>query len=108
MICAMTARRVSAGKADEFLEAFRSGTDSMPDEIRDQFKAVYACKDVTDPDVVLTFGLFKGTIDELRELQSRGERGEQLEGIAPLVEEVLIDGSFEVVGNLVEQGAAAG
>jgi hypothetical protein len=105
MICAITARRVLDGKADEFFEKFSGGADQMPEEIRDRFKAVYACKDVTDPNTILTFGLFDGTLDELREIQSTDHRDEQLDGISPLVEEVLFDGSFEVITDLI--GAAA-
>lgn len=108
MICAMTARRVSAGRSDEFIETFGRGPASMPEEIREKFKAVYACKDVNDPDVVVTFGLFDGTNDEMREMQSRGERTEQLANINPLVDEILLDRSFEVVRNFVEAPARAG
>jgi len=106
MICAITARRIQSGKTDEFLDKFRGGADQMPAEIRDRFKAVYACKDVTDPDTILTFGLFDGTLDELRGIQSTDTRDEQLEGISPLVEEVLFDGSFEVLTDYVSAGAA--
>lgn len=105
MICAITARRIQDGKTDEFLEKFSGGADQMPAEIRDRFKAVYACKDVTDPNTILTFGLFDGSLDELREIQSTGNRDQQLDGITPLVEAVLFDGSFEVITDFV--GAAA-
>jgi len=104
----MTARRVKAGSSDEFIETFGNGPDEMPEDIREKFKAVYACRDVTDPDVIVTFGLFDGTIEEMRELQSRGERSEQLENIDPLIEDVLFDGSFEVIQNFIETPARAG
>jgi hypothetical protein len=98
----MTARRVTPGKTDEFIETFGRAPEKMPEEIRDKFRAVYACTDVNDPDVVLTFGLFDGTIDEMRAMQQLGERSEQLDEIDPLIEDVLFDGSFEVMQNLVE------
>lgn len=105
MICALTARRIAEGKTQEFIDNFASGAENMPDEIRDRFKAVYACEDVADPQVILTFGLFDGTMEELRELQSTGGRSEQLESISPLVEEVLLDTSFEVIREFVGEGA---
>ncbi len=105
MICALTARRIADGKTQEFIEAFASGADNMPDDVRDRFKAVYACEDVADPQVILTFGLFDGTIKELRELQTAGARTEQIDSITPLVEDVLIDTSFEVIREFVSEGA---
>jgi hypothetical protein len=105
MICAITARQIQDGQTEEFLEKFSLGADQMPEEIRDRFVAVYACRDVRDPNKILTFGLFDGTIDELRDIQRTETRDEQLEGIEPLVEEVLFDGSFEVITEFV--GAAA-
>lgn len=107
MICALTARRIADGQVDEFIEKFTGSGEDMPEEIRDKFKAVYACRDVDDPNVILTFGLFKGTIEELRELQGADIRTEQLEGINPLVQEVLIDSSFEVLHEFVGESAGA-
>lgn len=107
MICAMTARRIAEGKVDEFLEKFGSAPEQMPPEIEEKFKAVYACRDVRDPNTILTFGLFDGTYDEFRELQSRDEREEQLEEIDPLVEEVVFDGSFDVIREFIGAGAPA-
>lgn len=101
MICALTARRIAEGRTDEFIEKFGGGADEMPDEIRERFQAVYACRDVTDPNTILTFGLFDGTIDELREIQGTGRREEQLDEIAPLIEETLFDGSFDVITEFV-------
>jgi hypothetical protein len=105
MICALTARRIEGGKTEEFIEQFSQGPENFPDEIRDKFKAVYACRDVNDENVILTFGLFDGTIDELRGLQSRGEREDQLDRIEPLVDEVLFDSSFEVLREFVSEMA---
>lgn len=107
MICAITARRITEGKADEFIEKFGGGADEMPAEIRERFEAVYACRDVTDPNTILTFGLFDGTIEELREIQDTDSREEQLDEIEPLIEETLFDGSFEVITEFVGAGANA-
>lgn len=100
MICAMTARRITDGRVDEFIEKFGEGPENIPEEIAAKFKGVYACQDAEDPNVILTFGMFDGSLEEFRELQSGGERAQQLDQIAPLVEEVLIDSSFEVIRDL--------
>lgn len=107
MICALTARRIVDGKTEEFIEAFSSGADNMPDEVRDKFKAVYACRDVSDPQVILTFGLFDGTLDELRELQGNDIRTEQIDAMTPLIDDVLFDSSFEVLHEFVGESSAA-
>lgn len=107
MICALTARRIADGKTEEFLDAFTGGADEMPDEIRERFKGVYACRDVVDPNVILTFGLFNGTLDEFRELQSGENRDQQLDAMSPLIEETLFDSSFEVLHEFVGEGQPA-
>ena len=89
------------------LHLFASGGEDMPQEIRERFQGVYACKDVTDPNVVLTFGLFKGTLEEFREMQGSETRDEQIERIDPLIEDVIFDGSFEVVREFVSEMAGA-
>ena len=103
MICAMTARRIAAGQTEDFLQAFLGGSDQLPPAIRDRFKAVLACRQTDDPDVILTFGMFDGTIDELRDLQSAPDRAGQLNTIEPFVEETLFDGSFEVIRDIIAQ-----
>lgn len=107
MICAMTTRRIADGQSDLFIEKFGETPENMSDEMIDKFKAVYACRNTKDPDIILTFGLFDGTLDEMHELQSRDERVSQLEHIDPLVEDVLIDGSFEVVREFVAEMSPA-
>ena len=48
----------------------------------------------------ISFGLFDGTLDELRAAQERIGRQSQVERIDPHVEQVLLDGSYEVVEEL--------
>lgn len=59
---------------------------------------VYVCRDVSDSNVILSFGLFDGSLDELREIQnSAGGERVRTEPMAGLVEAVLLDGSYEVI-----------
>ncbi len=94
MICTLTARRLTPGSYD----AFRSAWD--PGEAPTGWRRIYHCRDVSDPDVVISFGLFDGTLEQLREAQQRLRRGEQVDRINPLVQEVLLDGSYEVIEEL--------
>ncbi|MGH2907241.1 MAG: hypothetical protein ACRDKI_10800 [Solirubrobacterales bacterium] len=103
----MTARRITEGKSDEFIEKFGRPPEDMPPEIMEKFQGVYACKQVDDPDVVLTFGLFKGTLEEFRQLQSGSDREQQLDAIDPLIEDVLFDASFQVEHEFVSENMGA-
>jgi hypothetical protein len=98
MICTLTARRLTAGSEDAFRAAFQEMNDSLPEEVLKRWKQVYICRDVTDSNVILAFGLFDGTLDELREIQtSAGGEEARVEPMANLVEAVLLDGSYEVI-----------
>jgi hypothetical protein len=94
MICTLTARRLEPGSYD----AFRSAWD--PGEAPTGWTKIYHCRDVSDPDVVISFGLFDGTLEELRDAQQRLRRPEQVGRVSPHVQEVLLDGSYEVVEQL--------
>ena len=98
MICTFTARRLKGGAYD----AFRAAWDprATGDELRG-WTHIYHARDVTDPDVVISFGLFDGSLDELREAQSRLGRQSQVGRVHEHVHEVLLDGSYEVVEELV-------
>ena len=96
MICTLTARRLRSGTEEEFRAAFEGAVDTMPDEVLQRWSRVFVCRDVRDPDVLLTFGLFDGTL-ELRAIQGQPEREAQLDAIGPTVDEVLLDGSYEVI-----------
>jgi hypothetical protein len=98
MICTLTARRLKPGTYEQFRAAW-DPTDADPDAIG-QWSQIYHCRDVSDPEVVISFGLFDGSLDELREAQARLERASQVQRVSPHVQEVLLDGSYEVVEKL--------
>ncbi len=102
MICTFTARRLKRGAYD----AFRAAWD--PDTTREELRRwvrIYHARDIADPDVVISFGLFDGSVDELREAQAQLGRQSQVDRINPHVEQVLLDGSYEVVEELVPNEA---
>ena len=94
MICTLTARRLKPGSYD----AFRAAWD--PGDVPSGWTRIYHCRDAADPGVVLSFGLFDGTLDELREAQRQLGRSDQVDRISPHIQEVLLDGSYEVIEEL--------
>jgi hypothetical protein len=94
MICTLTARRLNPGSYEPFRSAWEPG---QPPE---GWTHIYHCRDVEDPNVVISFGLFDGTLEELRQAQARLGRESQLDRIGPHVQEVLLDGSYEIVEQL--------
>jgi hypothetical protein len=98
VICALTARRLTSGAFD----AFRAASDDRhmhSDGIR-RWTRIHHVRDVTDPDVTVSFGLFDGTLEELRETQA-SIGGNGVDATEQHVAAVLLDGSFEVVEEIV-------
>jgi hypothetical protein len=98
MICTLTARRLKPGSYDAFREAWDPG--DAPRELVARWNPIYHVRDVEDPDVVISFGMFNGSLEELRAIQAEFQRDEQVDRIGPHVEEVLLDGAYEVVEEL--------
>jgi quinol monooxygenase YgiN len=104
MLCALTVRTLKPGTFDQFRDAFMRAVDAddpPPGMVR--FDMV---RNVDAPDEVICFGLFDGTVDELRSLD-RDDRAAQLAAIAPYVESTGADGIYEVVEELTVRSAAA-
>ena len=94
MICALTVRKLKPGTFEEFREAFMAdeGPEGMPPG--SQF---FMIRNSKDPDEVISFGLFDGTVEELRESSAYSGYDEQMSKIAPFIESVGADGMYEVV-----------
>ncbi|MFL5900616.1 MAG: hypothetical protein ACJ75S_05400 [Solirubrobacterales bacterium] len=96
MLCALTVRNLKPGTMEQFKQAF------IPDDVSNVpagWKKFYALQSVADPNQVITFGLFDGTLEELRAgQQSPDVEYEQRRAAADeFVESVGTDGVFEVV-----------
>jgi hypothetical protein len=105
MICTLTARRLRPGSYDAFRQAWDPA--EAPPEVIGRWKRIYHVRDVEDENVVISFGLFDGSLEELREMQGQAGRGRQLGRVDPLVEEIILDGSYEVVEELAPLMPAA-
>jgi hypothetical protein len=102
MICALTVRTLEPGTFEQFHEKFMEGVDDIP-EGWVRFNMV---RNAENPDEVITFGFFSGTVEQLRQAADEGGYAEQLEAIAPFVAAVGTDGLYEVVEDRTPQDAA--
>jgi len=98
MICTLTARRLAPGAYEDFRSAWDPG--EIDTEALRGWTQIYHCRDVDDPDVVISFGLFDGTVEDLRQAQARLGRESQVDRVEPHVQQVLLDGSYEIVEQL--------
>ena len=95
MICTLTARRLKPGKFDEFRSKW--GPDEQEADVASKWNPVYLCRDVGDENVVVAFGMFQGSLDELRQSQEEYGYAETVDALSDLVDEVLLDGAYEVM-----------
>jgi heme-degrading monooxygenase HmoA len=102
MTCALTERKLQAGTFDQFREAFmrpvRAGR--MPAG----WQRFNMLRSADDPNHVICFGIFDGTVDDLRASAALVGYEDQQAAIAPFVESVGTDAFFEVVEDLTPEG----
>jgi len=94
MICALTVRKLKPGTFDQFREAFMGEMEETPPEGFVRFNML---RNAEDPDEVITFGFFEGSVEQLRDVAAKEGYEEQLEQITPFVESVGADGLYEIV-----------
>jgi heme-degrading monooxygenase HmoA len=94
MICALTVRTLKPGAYDQFREAFLGQMGDTPPEGFVRFNML---RNAENPDEVITFGFFDGSVEQLREVASKEGYEDQLSGIAPFVDSVGADGLYEIV-----------
>jgi hypothetical protein len=98
MLCALTVRKLKPGTYEQFHDAFMAPFDTgNPPEGWVRFNMV---RNANDPDEVIAFGIFDGTLEQLRRTAGDDSREEQMNAIAPFVESVGADGLYEVVEDL--------
>ena len=96
MICTLTARRLKPGAYDDFRAAWGRGHEERPD-LAERWNPVYLTRDVNDENVVLAFGIFNGSLEELRTVQQEYAYDERRGDVDGFVEEILLDGAYEVI-----------
>jgi hypothetical protein len=95
MLCALTVRTLKPGTFEEFREAFMSDLD--PEDPPAGWVRFNMIRNTQNPDEVVCFGFFDGTLEDLRRETGDQSRQNQRDSIAPFVESVGADGLFEVV-----------
>ena len=104
MLCALTVRRLKPGTFEEFRKAFMRHAD--PAAVPSGWVRFSMIRGIEDPDDVVCFGFFDGTLEEMR---SAGQEGyaEQMADIAPYVASVGTDAIFDVVEDYARTRAGA-
>ena len=103
MLCAHTVRKLKPGTFEQFAEAFRPD-QGIPSGRWIRFNML---RGMDDRDQVVTFGFFDGTIEELNASQDEHGYRDRVEAVAPFVEEVLLNGLYDVVVDVSRAGSAA-
>jgi hypothetical protein len=92
MLVALTVRKMQPGKAEEFISTMDPGEREVPEG----WKQFYALRNTSDPDEIVTFGFFDGTLEELRSSQQEGY-SEMRKETDPMVESTGADGIYEIL-----------
>jgi hypothetical protein len=93
VICAHTVRRLRPGTFEQFKETFQPDPDSPPPG----WVRFDLLRSLADENEVVTFGFFDGTLEELERSQDGSNYEELRRAIEPFVEEVVLNGVYEVV-----------
>ncbi|HWI72098.1 MAG TPA: hypothetical protein VNT55_09095 [Baekduia sp.] len=102
MLCAHTVRRLKPGTFDEFAAAFRPPEGELPPAGWVRFVML---RPRGGEDAVVTFGFFDGTFEELEASQVDHGYADRVAAAAPFVEEVLVNGVYEIVMDLNSEAA---
>jgi hypothetical protein len=90
MLCFLTARRLKPGSFADFRKAWE------PVEWDPRFVRAYHVRNLNDENEVFSFGLFDGGPEDYRAMPRDREEA-RVARIGEFVEEVLVDGVYEVV-----------
>ena len=102
MLCAHTVRRLKPGTFDDFRAAFMPS----PDEAPAGWVRFHMLRGLADPDEVVSFGFFDGTLEELEGSQDASDFEERRAAIAEYVDEVVVNGVYEVAESLTLESAS--
>jgi hypothetical protein len=97
MLVALSVRKLKPGAFDDFRRAWE------PDEFPSALQRAFHIRSVSDPDQVISFGFLDGRASDLDAIRAEIKDGEdsRQRAMAPHVEEVTVDGIFEVVDEVV-------
>jgi hypothetical protein len=104
MVCALTVRTLKPGTFEQFRKAFTPSDD--PQNMPAGWVHFNMIRNTENPDEVICFGFFDGTVDDLRRGAADSGYAEQLEAVAPFVESLGTDGLFEVIEDITPRPGA--
>ena len=95
MLCLLSARRLKPGAFDQFRRAWEPPADDYPPG----FQRAYHARNIRDEDEIVSFGLFDGSIEELRgwRAQHEDEELKRQDAMAAFVENLHVEGIYEVI-----------
>jgi hypothetical protein len=94
MLCALTVRQLKPGTFERFAEEFGPRESEGPPRGWVRFDML---RDLADENRVVTFGFFDGAFEELERSQAESGYEERRAAVDDLVDEVVVNGVFEVV-----------
>jgi hypothetical protein len=94
MLCALTVRQLKPGSFERFAEEFGPRESEGPPRGWVRFDMI---RDLADENRVVTFGFFDGTLEELERSQAESGYEERRAAVDDVVDEVVVNGVFEVV-----------
>jgi hypothetical protein len=106
MLCAHTVRRLKPGAFDDFAKAFSPPDDVVAPTGWVRFIMLRPLE-TTDEDVVITFGFFDGTMEELDASQSDHGYADMLEAASPYIDYVVANGVYDVAVDRNQEVARA-
>ena len=92
MLCAHTVRRLKPGSFDEFRQKF-----GPPDDAPRGWVRFHMLRNLNDPDEVVTFGFFDGTLEQLEASQAGHGYDERRDEAGRYVDQVIANGVYEIV-----------
>jgi hypothetical protein len=97
MLCALSVRRLKPGAYEDFRAAWE------PDEFPSALQRAYHVRALSDPDLVVSFGLLDGEASDAESIREEiGEAEERRQAaMAAHVDEVIVDSIFEVAEEVV-------
>lgn len=101
--CALTVRKLKPGSYEDWRKAWwpESASDDMPED-----SEVYIVRNTKDPDEIIAFGIFEGDLEELKASFDTDEEKKRQETMAPYVESVGADGTYEVIEHISTKAGA--
>ena len=102
MLCAHTVRRLKPGTFDQFRDAFMPSAEEAPAG----WVRFHMLRGLANPDEVVTFGFFDGTLEELEGSQDASDFEQRRAAIAEHVDAVVVNGVYEVAESLALDSAS--